>query len=453
MKSPILKVANFLKKFKIKDKSILIALSGGSDSVFLFHALNSLKDQFSLKLYAAHVDHGLRGVDGEQELQFVKNVCAKYDTTLEFKKLSGKTIGDSGIEEWARNERYDFFNKVKKSYSIDFIATGHTLDDQAETLFMRLGRGAGIKALSGIKALREDNVIRPILSVSKDEVLTFIKNESIDWCEDSSNADSFYTRNKIRNEIFPQIEKIYPEFKVRLFTLSKEMSEIQEVLDPPVNLWCLAHIGEHDNREFKINKPLDLNNRLIASSGLSNIFKEYGISADRDHIDEFLINSEKSSGEFLLPGNWRYYPGKEAINITCKKTNENIVERSEIKVPGETLVAKKWMVSVKRVFPKDVISFPEKGSSFAVVNGESLDHLYFRSVKNEDYFTPLGSNSKKGVLKYLKKQGLNEHERSQTVVVCGEDDAIVWIPGIAVSNNFKVEESSEKLLKIEVQRT
>lgn len=451
MKSPILKVESFFKKFNIKNKSILCAVSGGSDSVFLLSALNSVKEKCSLKLHAAHVDHGLRGEEGDLEFLHVKKLCEIYGVKLEFKKLSGKKSGDPGIEEWAREERYNFFNEIKEKNDIEFIATGHTMDDQAETLFMRIGRGSGVKALSGIKAIREDGVIRPILDISKEEIVNYLNDNSIRWCEDSSNKDSVFTRNRIRNKLFPLIEEVYPDFRKRLFYLSQQINDMQEIIDPPVSLWCIAHIGEHDNREFKISKPLDLQNRLIASEGMANIFREYGITVDRLHIDEFLDNSGRASGEFLLPGGWRYYPGKEAVHITCKNSEETVLSKSLLNIPGETLVGKKWMVSIKEIAFQDAVKIQNKKSMSAAINAEFVEALYIRTLKESDQFVPFGESKMKNVFKYLKKQGFNEHERRNSIALFDEKDRVVWVPAVSVSEEFRVNKNSPKLLKLEVQ--
>jgi tRNA(Ile)-lysidine synthase len=176
------KIYDFCKHNKVKDCKVLLAVSGGSDSAALFQLFTKLKARLGFsEIGVAHINHGLRQKESEREEKFVSHLANENGCEFHIKRLEGKKQVDSGIEEWARGERYCFYSKLKKDFGYKFVATGHTADDQAETVLMHVSRGCGLTGLCGIPPVREDGVIRPLLLLRKKKLRDWLKDNQKNW--------------------------------------------------------------------------------------------------------------------------------------------------------------------------------------------------------------------------------------------------------------------------------
>ncbi len=225
------KVFTIISKFKlvnIGDK-IIVCVSGGPDSLCLLYVLNSLKEELGLFLYVAHLNHMMRGRESEKDFLFVKKTAEKLKLPFLGGKASVKKAHKKGsIEEVARNIRLKFFIKEYKRIKADAIALGHTKDDQAETVLMRLLRGTGLYGLRAIlpkRIINSANVIRPLLGIERKEINAYLKKVGVKPREDSTNEKDIYFRNKIRKNLIPFLEKNYnPQVKDVLFDLAENIS-------------------------------------------------------------------------------------------------------------------------------------------------------------------------------------------------------------------------------------
>jgi tRNA(Ile)-lysidine synthase len=217
------KVFSALKHFfpLARDLRLGVAVSSGPDSVALLGALVELASREALQLTVLHVNHALRS-EADQEQQLVEDLCRRWQLPCVVKTLT-PLQGRKGIEAWARAERYQFFQQAKEQYSLDAVALAHNRDDQAETVLFRLLRGTGRRGLTGIPAKRDDWVIRPLLSCSRQEVLAYIATKHLPYATDASNSDLRYTRNKIRHVLLPLLE--------REFSLQSGISSSRRDLD------------------------------------------------------------------------------------------------------------------------------------------------------------------------------------------------------------------------------
>ncbi|MFH0762927.1 MAG: tRNA lysidine(34) synthetase TilS [Candidatus Omnitrophota bacterium] len=208
------RVRETIKKYGLlnKGEKVVIGVSGGPDSVALVLILNELKDEFKLNLHIAHLDHGLRK-DSVKDAAFVKGLGDKLNIPVTLKRINIKGLAKKGsLEEIARNARLGFFFKAAKAVKAKKIALGHTMDDQAETVLMRILRGTGLYGLSGILPKRDIagyKVIRPLVEIKRSEVELFLKKRKITPRIDASNMTDIYFRNKIRNRLLPLLEAGY----------------------------------------------------------------------------------------------------------------------------------------------------------------------------------------------------------------------------------------------------
>lgn len=215
-------------------ETILVAVSGGPDSTFLLHALNRLKRKLDIKrIVVCNLDHGLRGMESKEDSLFVKRCSKELGFYFIHKRISLKKDKSLSTEESARKKRYEFFKEAAKRTSASAIATGHTLDDQAETILMRLIKGSSLKGIVGIAPLREEDgirFIRPLLELEKQDIEKYLDAQGIDYRVDSTNIEPIYFRNVVRREIIPFLERYNPRVKRVLFNLAGHLREDLEFI-------------------------------------------------------------------------------------------------------------------------------------------------------------------------------------------------------------------------------
>ena len=192
-----------------KDDKVLVALSGGPDSVCLLHCLYSLKEDFNIKIGAAHVNHMLRGQDSLEDKEYSRKLCESLDIDFYSKEIDINKIAKNkgiSIEMAGREARYNFFEEIRKTYNYNSIAVAHNENDQAETIIMNLMRGTGIEGLCGIRPKRNGNIIRPILCLSRLEIEKYCIENNLNPRIDKTNLENIYSRNKIRLELIPYMK-------------------------------------------------------------------------------------------------------------------------------------------------------------------------------------------------------------------------------------------------------
>lgn len=227
-------VESTIEKFKMLNCNdrVIVAVSGGPDSVALLHLLNKVKKKWKLYLHLAHLNHMIRKKEAEGEMVFVKNLAGKLALPVTCRSVNVKDYAAEfglSLEEAARNLRYDFLIQVAKENFATKIALGHNRDDQAETVLMRLLRGSGISGLCGMpmkRSLENCLIIRPLIEVGRKEIINFLTRKKIPFCTDSSNLKNVHFRNRVRNELFPFLENSFnPNIKEILINLSENLRD------------------------------------------------------------------------------------------------------------------------------------------------------------------------------------------------------------------------------------
>jgi tRNA(Ile)-lysidine synthase len=226
------KIKSTIEKYHMLERHdrILVAVSGGPDSVTLLHVLHAIKREYMIDILIAHLDHKFRGKESEADRKFCEGLAKKYNLQIVSEEIDVPKIAkEKGIspEEAARFERYDFFKRTAKDRGIKKIAVGHTRDDQAETVLMRIIRGAGMSGLGGIHPVKDIHgfkIIRPLIEVSRKEIEFFIKDNHLEYKIDSSNEKTIFTRNKIRIQVMPVLEKDFnPNIKEVLANMAENL--------------------------------------------------------------------------------------------------------------------------------------------------------------------------------------------------------------------------------------
>jgi tRNA(Ile)-lysidine synthase len=431
-----------------RDTALLVAVSGGSDSTAAFHILHALQPVLGIRrLGIAHVNHRLRGDASDEDERFVRGIAERTAVPFFVKRLSGRSIHDPGVEEWARRERYAFFSEVRTREGFDLVATGHTADDQAETVLFRLLRGTGLRGLRGILPLREDGIVRPLLPLRKPEILEWLYEQDIEYRNDDSNDDRTFRRNMLRHETLPILERGEPGAAVKLATVADRARECWELVKPGVDRWIGNHVVKTE-AGFTIVKN-GLEDEFHMTEGVRSVFEEFGIAADADHIDAIMVNGRRCEGEFLLPGGWRYVPRNDEILFCKTPAPDGAPFFYPLTVPGDTECP-----AVRARFTAEVLPYragePIPGDNLTVL----LDYdrcgtrLIYRSWRREDRFDPLGSGRWFSVAEFLAKQKFGRQSRTALGIVEAKDGAIVWIPGIRISQTSRITASTRHVVKI-----
>ncbi|MFH1552568.1 MAG: tRNA lysidine(34) synthetase TilS [Candidatus Omnitrophota bacterium] len=226
------RVKDTVKRYDMLHKGdrVLAAVSGGADSVCLLKALLDMRKGLGIEVIAANMDHGIRGKESEADSDFVKSLSEKFKLKYVHKKVnlaSGRGKGGS-FEEQAREKRYAFFRKAAMENKCNVIATGHTMDDQAETILMRVIYGSSLAGITGIPPFRTEGalrIVRPLIRVERRDILDFLDKDGLEYTEDSTNLDVKYLRNKVRHEVLPFLEKYNPRLRRSLVNLSDTLRE------------------------------------------------------------------------------------------------------------------------------------------------------------------------------------------------------------------------------------
>lgn len=283
------KVSAFINRYGLikPGDSVVCAVSGGADSVALLWTLYLLRDKLQITLSAAHFNHGLRGEESDRDQRFVEQLCRDYQIPL-FVGSARVTAREKGLEAAAREARYRYFASLSGK-----IATAHTADDNAETVVMHLIRGTGLLGLGGISPVR-GNVIRPMLSVTREDVLAFLQEYHLSWVEDSTNAHNAFLRNRIRHNVMPLLRQENPRLAENLSEMALRLRRDEEVLQRQISD-CLPNVS--------VLRQMD---EPIRRRQLCAFLERCGVKEpEAEHIAlaEQLVFSDKPSARGSFPGN------------------------------------------------------------------------------------------------------------------------------------------------------
>lgn len=316
---------------------VICAVSGGADSVALLFGMYLLREKLGIRLSAAHFNHHLRGEESDRDEAFVREFCGHYHIPLVAggaRVLSGK----KGLEAAAREARYGFFATLPGK-----IATAHTADDNAETVLMHLVRGTGLRGLGGISPVN-GNIIRPMLTVTRQEVLAFLKEYSLSYVEDSTNETDDFLRNRLRHRVIPLLKEENPKLAENLSDMAMELRQDAAALETGGKLPNVTDLRQ---------MPAALRHRM-----LSSFIKECGVTEpERSHICavETLVFSEKPSARANLPGGVTVARNYDRLVVLADTATPAAVELR----PGECLQLPQWGYSVSCTMAEKIVNTPE----------------------------------------------------------------------------------------------
>jgi tRNA(Ile)-lysidine synthase len=433
-----------------RGKSILIAVSGGSDSIALLRLFEKFQTDLQLKhIGVIHVNHGLRGEESDRDEQFVRECAQQFNLPFFVKRLSGKSGDSSGIEEWARKERYSFFMSVMESAQFEYLVTAHTLDDQAETVLMRLMRGSGIRGLRGILPLREDRVYRPLLKLEKSDLENWLTEIGQTYRFDSSNDDTRFRRNMVRLKVIPMLKSIAPDISENLVFLGDHMYSAWEKMIPEINNWIRQYVIRDSRTSFSIDKEGVAEKTSLSIEALRSILEEFRIAASRKQVDAVFENRDKK-GEFLLPGGWAYRIVKGRALFYNRNQSHSF--SYNLAVPGITDfhdLNKSFHITIEDV--PDETAIPHDNTTVVIDRQTTGGDLLFRSIDDGDLFQPFGKKREIWLKEFLSKQGISRPLWQNFGIVTDQYNKILWVPGIRINEQCKVSDCTREVIKISMK--
>ena len=416
----------------LKEKKLLLAISGGIDSMVLLHLCHQLK----LDIRVAHCNFQLRGAESDEDEKFVKYQCEMIDVLLFVNRFDTKKFAEQqklSIQVVARNLRYEWFNTLLINNDYDYILTAHHLDDSLETFLINFTRGSGLDGLTGIPQ-QNGNIIRPLLAFSRNEIEIFAKENKVEWREDSSNASDKYLRNKLRHDVIPVLKELNPSLLDSFENTISSLQQAKSLVDDAARMVYKQVVSEEDTIKIDIVKLIAFQNYngylyqwlsqygftdwqavcdLIEAQSGKQVFSETHILLkDRNHLILFPKQNESEPIHFSIAKD------QKEVKFPLKLSFCNV---DDISVPSTNVI---FVDEAKLQFP-----------------------LIIRKWQEGDWFYPLGMNGKKKLSKFFKDEKFSLLDKSSTWLLCSENQ-IVWVVGKRQDERFKVDAATTKILKI-----
>lgn len=435
-----------------------VAVSGGADSVALLHLMLDLRDELGIVLSVLHLNHKLRGAESEEDEQFARELTQKHglDFDAESRDVRAYAAANKlGLEAAARKFRYDFFAEILRSRT-DRVATAHTLDDQAETVLLKLSRGAGTRGLAGIypeltishqpsgksgldeahSSVKHRFIVRPLLGTRKSQLREYLAEIGQGWREDATNQDLRHTRNRIRHEVLPKLEwELNPSF-------SEVLAEAAEISRAEENYWTaevsrlLPQVWQHNEQDACLNWvalasfPLALRRRLVRAAANS-----LGLSLEFCHVEQ-ILDLHKQSDRAMLPARWSVTRHHNQLLFRAFRTAAADYEY-QLPVPGRVLVRGAG-IEVEAL--EVSASGGPGGQKSPVLLDRRFKHgLVIRNWRAGERFWPAHSKAPQKIKELLQDRHITGEEKTRWPVIASGRE-VIWVRGFGVRRDFHAKE-------------
>ena len=439
-----------------RDSRLVVGVSGGPDSCVLLHVLNCLRKKYNLFLWAAHLDHCLRGKEAKEDKDWVGLFARKLKIPVVFGVVNVPFLvkeGGSGLEATARQARYDFLEHVSSRVKANRIAMGHTSSDQAETILMRLIRGSGIDGLVGIPVVR-GKIIRPLIRVFRKEVEDYCRMNNLAPRKDSSNKDTFFFRNRIRLELIPYLcDHHNPRVAETVCRTGELLRVDKDFLNKSTDKVRGKIVKKEKEGEIIVDASafwklhLSLQRRIVRQ--VLEKLKGNLEDIEHSHIDQILsLKGEEGTKLTCLPGKIEVL--REYDELIFKKKEKKFLNFfSYVNVPGTTEVSEINMVFKAKVLFKPPERFSKNSWEAFFDLDEIHGPLYVRSRKRGDKFVPLGMKGKKKLKDFLIDLKVPRFKRDGVPILFNEEK-ILWVIGYRIDDRFKLKKETKKILNVRI---
>lgn len=440
-----------IEKYKLieKNDTIIIAASGGPDSMTLAYLFNKIKDEYKLNIILAHLNH-LHRDEAIYDENLVIETSNRYGLESRVKHASMDDYAKENKispEDAGRRLRYEFFDEIAKDFDNPKIALAHIKDDQAETVLMRMIRGTGLNGLTAM-GFKSKNLIRPLLNISKSEIIDYCHKNDIAYATDQTNLESIYTRNYIRNKIIPLMEDINPSAIDNIFSMTELLADDLMIVEDAIDLSFDKILVDSSNDFIKFerrgfeNLPAPYKSRVLIKA--IRIIKYTYKDFSKDNIDNFLSLVDLDTGKKIIKDDLEFVKNYKTYSLTLK--SDKPISNDSLKINlDEEINFNSFKIYASLVKGKDKAN---KDTAYFDYDKLKLP-LKVRTRKNGDKFSPLGTNYHKKIKDYFIDEKVDRNHRDMIPLILS-DDEIIWIAGFRQANTANVDKNTKRILKIEV---
>jgi len=420
----------------LKGKSLFLAVSGGMDSMVLLH----LFQQLDYEIAVLHCNFSLRDLESDGDAEFLNEYCENQQIPLFIKKFDTNQFAKEAklsIQVAARKLRYDWFYEQLEEKEFGYLLTAHHLEDSLETFLINLTRGTGLEGLTGIP-IQNDKIIRPLLPFSRAEIEDYIRENNLQWREDSSNASDKYFRNKVRHAIVPVLKELNPNLLSSFQNTVQNLQQAQSLVEDASKL-VFQMVVQEENNQLKINL-VELLKLPNYSAYLYQWLKDFGFTAWNDITD--LVTAQSGKQVF------------SDTHVLLKDRDFLILYAKEINSLHEEFFINKGLQEVKvplNITFFNVSTISNSNSNTIFVNEDFLQFpLVIRKWQEGDYFYPIGMKGKKKLSKFFKDEKMSLIDKSNQWILCSKNQ-VVWVIGKRQDDRFKLNDNSINKLQITLQ--
>lgn len=419
----------------LKDQKLLLAISGGIDSMVLLHLFHELNFNISV----VHCNFMLRDEESNKDEDFVRTTCESLNIPAYIQRFDTNQLAldyKLSIQLAARKIRYEWFSELLKTENLESVLTAHHLDDEIETFLINLTRGTGLEGLTGIPEVN-GTIIRPLLPFTREEIENYAKENEIKWREDASNASNKYLRNKVRHDVVPILKELNPSFMQSFQNTLNHLKQAQTLVDDASRIVYKKVVQEDENqKKINISELIQLDNY---KSYLFQWLKPLGFSAWDDIYA--LVNAQ--SGKQVFSENYIILKDRDFLIISEKNSTE--IETSFNIKKGVKEVKSPLKLAFSKV---EKISNPSNTAIF--VDEEKIIYpLTIRKWQEGDFFYPSGMDGKKKLSKYFKDEKYSLLDKENQWLLCSENQ-VIWIIGKRADSRFIADEHTQLIIKIEI---
>lgn len=457
------KVKKVIKRYDLIDEGdkIVVAVSGGPDSICLLHVLYALREEFKLQIYAAHLNHNFRGIEAQMDAQYVAKFCEELNVICFIKSMDvPKYAKEHALsdEEAGRILRYEFFQEVVERVGANKIAVAHNQNDQAETVLMRLLRGTGIQGLTAIHHER-GHIIRPLLDISRKEIEDYCFINKLSPRTDETNLEPIYHRNKIRLELIPYMEKEYNP------NIIESLAKTAEILKRDSDF--IEEVSRNTYRELRLDSSRDyialdaeginklqpaLQSRIFRLAAEELVGKREVLEYKHIQGTMELLQKRETGKKILLPMGIIVKISYNKVIFTTKEEEEKAFyyellenQRFHVNEIGAEIITKLHMRRDIKTISRDKYI-----KCFDYDKVENV--LNVRNRREGDRFWPLGLVGTKKLKDFFIDYKIDRDKRDEIPLVC-DGDEIMWVIGYRISEKYKVTDETSRVLVVEYKRT
>lgn len=426
-----------------KGSKVLVAVSGGVDSIVLLHMMH----QSNINLIVAHCDFMLRGKESDLDAAFVRQSASTMGITYYEKSFhTAEFASDNGIsiQMAARKLRYEWFEELAEQENCTFIAVAHHADDSVETVLLNLVKGTGIAGMHGIKH-KHGKIIRPLLNMSRDEIVSYAQQHNLAWRDDSSNAETHYERNYIRHEVLPMLRSLNPKAGEAIANHAIYMQRYEHILD-----WMTQAVETRISRNYYQGRFTAFDLDLLSeypepATLLFHILRKYGFKYD---TCEQAIREETESGAQFISGRMILIKDRTTL-VLSQAEMFNSTELWQIQESDSVVDLEFGCLQVSYQNAQDEADFGNRHVAYLDAVNLSFP-LIIRRVQHGDRFYPLGMQNSKLVSDFFTDSKINLINRTTTYVMSCEEK-IIWLLPHRIDERFKLVSSSRKVIRLEWQ--